>query len=61
MAAIGRIGLPDHQGWCYCEGPNIEKKSGFDLSKANLPSYIYLYIQYIYICIKTHFSVFSID
>lgn len=35
---------------CYCEGPNInEKRRGFVLFKANLPSYIYLYIQYIYV------------
>lgn len=40
-------------------GPNIEEKGGFVLSKANLPSYISIYT--VYICIKTHFSVFSID
>lgn len=31
------------------EGPNIKEKSGLVSSKANLPSYIYLYIQYIYV------------
>lgn len=47
--ANGRIWSVQTKTKCYCKGPNTEEKSGFVLSKANLPSYIYLYIQYIYV------------